>query len=402
MIAFGLALIAIAAAHVAYTFAGYPAILWLLARVRRPNCTRRATRPGATVPVVTVTVPVYNEARQIAELLDNLLALDHPRDRLQILVISDASDDDTDDIVRSYADRGVELLRMPVRRGKTAAENAARARVRGDIIVNTDASIRLHPGAIRALVVAFDDPTIGVASGRDVSVARVGGGSNEGEARYVGYEMWVRSLETRVHGIVGASGCLFAMRRELHAHPTPEALARDFDSALIAETHGMRAVSVPDAICHVPRTGSARREYQRKVRTVTRGLATLLARRRLLDPFKHGIFAWMLLSHKLCRWLVPWALILGVAGAVILAFAWLPPWAVVAAIAATAAGAWVAWRRLDNTSLPKPLSFAAYFLAANVATIHAWLRVARGRTEPIWEPTRREPAGAGAAAPRSA
>src|SRR5690606_10180258 len=108
---------------------------------------RPASEPASdgALPHVSLTVPVYNEAAQIDELLENLLALDYPRDRLQILVISDASDDGTDEIVRSYAPRGVELLRVPVRRGKTAAENAARSHVRGDIVVNTDASIRLHP-----------------------------------------------------------------------------------------------------------------------------------------------------------------------------------------------------------------------------------------------------------------
>src|SRR5439155_25391253 len=108
-------------------------------------------------------------------------------------------------LFRSLADRGVELLRLPERRGKTAAENAARAHLRGTIIVNTDASVRIALQALKTLVAAFADPTVGVASGRDVSVARVGAEANAGESTYVGYEMWVRDLETRVSGIVGAS-----------------------------------------------------------------------------------------------------------------------------------------------------------------------------------------------------
>lgn len=416
MTTLGALLVALATLHAAYTFAGYPLALWLLARIRpRPPAppaartaptARRTPAPDAAagarpasepasdgaLPHVSLTVPVYNEAAQIDELLENLLALDYPRDRLQILVISDASDDGTDEIVRSYAPRGVELLRVPVRRGKTAAENAARSHVRGDIVVNTDASIRLHPRAIRALVAAFADPTVGVASGRDVSTARDAGTSNEGEARYVGYEMWVRELETRVHGIVGASGCLFAMRRELHAHPTPEALSRDFDSALIARAHGMRAVTVPDAICYVPRTGSLRREYRRKTRTVTRGLATLLSRRHLLNPARHGVFAWMLFSHKLCRWLVPWAALAGIAGVAILAARATSPGIVAAAAVALATGGRAMWLRVDAGWIPRPVALALYVAAANVATLHAWARVALGRAEPVWEPTRREPA----------
>src|SRR5690606_27509349 len=110
------------------------------------------------------------------------------------LVVSDASDDGTDVIVRSYADRGIELLRMPVRGGKSAAENAARPMLRGDIIVNTDASIRIDPNALKPLIGQFSDPRVGLASGRDVSVTRVDGELNVGESTYVGYEMWIRSL----------------------------------------------------------------------------------------------------------------------------------------------------------------------------------------------------------------
>ncbi|MGH7690608.1 MAG: glycosyltransferase, partial [Gemmatimonadaceae bacterium] len=220
-------------------------------------------------------MPSYNEAASIAETIERLLNTDYPAHLRHILVISDASTDGTDDVVRAYADRGVELLRLPQRGGKTAAENAAGAAVRGAIVINTDASVRVHPAALRPLVAAFTDPLVGVASGRDVSTARAEATSSPGESAYVGYEMWVRDLETRVDGIVGASGCLFGVRTELHRLPLAEHLSRDFDAALVARRHGLRAVSVPDAICYVPQSTSLRKEYRRKVRTMARGLATL-------------------------------------------------------------------------------------------------------------------------------
>src|SRR5690606_34425847 len=157
-------------------------------------------------PRVSITIPVYNEVAQIDELLESILRIDYPRDRLQILVVSDASDDGTDERVAAYAARGVALLRMPERCGKSAAENAARSHLRGDIIVNTDASIRIAPDALKPLITRFADPSVGLASGRDVSVTRVTDELNGGESAYVGYEMWVRSIETEVAGIVGASG----------------------------------------------------------------------------------------------------------------------------------------------------------------------------------------------------
>src|SRR5690606_2146932 len=245
-----------AAAFLAYVFVGYPLALKGLASIRRRE------RPGPVLdewPEISITVAAYNEAGQIRQLLENLLELDYPADRRQIIVISDASTDGTDDIVREYADRGVELIRLPERRGKTAAENFARRHLRGRIVVNTDASVRIGRDALRRLVAQFADPTVGVASGRDVSVTRVDGDANLGESGYVGYEMWLRELETRVDGIVGASGCLYAIRADLHDYHLPDALSRDFAAALVARQHGYRSVTVNDALCFVPRAPSLRR-----------------------------------------------------------------------------------------------------------------------------------------------
>src|SRR2546428_412887 len=309
-------LLAVALGFCLYTYSGSPALLKLAGSLRRAS--RRAAPPQQW-PSISITIPVHNEVEVIAGTLARILELDYPAERRQILVVSDASSDGTDAIVSGLADRGVELLRLPERCGKTAAENAARAHLRRAIIVNTDASVRIAPQALKPLVAAFADPTVGVASGRDVSVARVGAEANAGESAYVGYEMWVRHLETRVAGIVGASGCLYAIRAELHRQFVPEDLSRDFGAALLARRRGFRAVSVPQALCCVPRSASLRQEYRRKVRTMARGLRTLWALRALLNPLRYGVFAWMLCSHKLCRWLVPWATLLAVGAVGVLA-----------------------------------------------------------------------------------
>ena len=295
-----------------YAYAIYPVLLVAVASLRRSAPTEAPKGwSDDELPTVSITVPAYNEAAQIRQTVESLLRLDYPPEKRQILIVSDASDDGTDEIVREYASSGVELLRMPERVGKTAAENSARSHLTGEVVINTDASIRLDTGAVRALVREFADPTVGVASGRDVSTSRVEldvPDSNLGESGYVGYEMWVRRLETRVYGIVGASGSLYAIRARLNRYLLPEGLSRDFSSALIAREHGLRAVSVDDALAVVPRAPSLRKEYRRKVRTITRGIETLSHRRYLHNPFRYGVFAWMLFSHKICRWLVPWSL----------------------------------------------------------------------------------------------
>jgi len=386
--------LAVALACALYPYVGYPALLRLLSLGRRVPPEPRAPTDW---PLISITIPAYNEAATIAETIERVLSLEYPVERRQIVVVSDASTDATDDIVARYAARGVELLRQPRRAGKTAAENAARSVLKGDIIVNTDASVRIHPEAIKALVAALGDPTVGVASGRDVSLARLDAAANQGEGTYVGYEMWVRDLETRVSGIVGASGCLYAIRAALHRQFVPDDLSRDFAAALMARRHGLRAVSVPGAICFVPRGGTLQQEYRRKVRTMARGLRTLWHMRALLNPARYGAFAWMLLSHKLCRWLVPWAFVGGLGAVTLLAagegLTW--AWVLVAAAAGVVALAFMGWRWPAHRPVPRLLALPAYLVLGNLAALHAWFVALRGARTAVWEPTRRGAESAG-------
>ena len=386
-------LIGFAALSVAYPYVLYPLSLVILARLRG----RRSPAPATEWewPPISITIPVYNEAGQIDDLLDSILRLDYPADRLQVLVVSDASDDGTDERVQAYADRGIELLRMPTRGGKTAGENAARALLRGDIIVNTDASIRIDPAALMPLISRFEDPSIGLASGRDVSVTRVGGKLNVGElnvgeSTYVGYEMWVRSLETDLSGIVGASGCFYAIRRELHQETVPSAMSRDFAAALVTREHGYRAVTVNEAVCYVPRVPSLRREYRRKVRTITRGMETLHYKRSLLNPFRFGAFSWMLFSHKISRWFAPWAVVLGVVGLVALAVTEPLAWAGVAGAAVIGGLGLIGWNWSEGRAIPRVFSMPAFLIAGNVAVLHATIKALTGELNAVWEPTRRD------------
>jgi cellulose synthase/poly-beta-1,6-N-acetylglucosamine synthase-like glycosyltransferase len=387
----GVTLVAFGVLLPLYTFLGYPLLLSLVKGLRRGG-TADPAEPQEW-PTVTITVPAYNEAAQIEDTIQGLLQLDYPADRIERVIVSDASSDGTDDIVRRYADRGIQLRRVEARGGKTVAENEVAPTLSGEIIVNTDASIRLDPGAIKALVRHFRDPTVGVASGRDVSIENRGDEANAGETRYVNYEMWLRDLETRAGGgIVGASGSLYAIRAELHRPPVPGHLSRDFASALTARDHGFRAVTVNDAVCYVPRTHSLAREYRRKVRTITRGMETLGYKRHLLNPFRHGVFAWMLFSHKVCRWLIPVAAVALWLGGVALAGAlgWTAVGVGLVAGLGLALGlAALALRRPEDEPLPGPLALAAFAVLSNIAILRAWVRAFRGAGQAVWEPTRR-------------
>jgi cellulose synthase/poly-beta-1,6-N-acetylglucosamine synthase-like glycosyltransferase len=368
-----------------YAYVAYPVIIWAVARMRPLG---DVGAQSENWPAVTITVPVYNEVSTIRTTLERLLELDYPRDRLQLVVLSDASNDGTDDIVRELAGRGVELIRAPSRRGKTAAENAAVAVARGDIIVNVDATVVIAAGSLKQLIRAFDDSTVGVASGRDVSVDAAGKHEAGAESGYTSYEMLVRDLETRAGSIVGASGCFYGIRRSIRVSPLPSGLSWDFASTLVARQQGYRSVSVPGAVCLVPRTAEIRSELRRKTRTMARGISTLVHFRALMNPFKYGGFALMLISHKLFRW-VPYLLV----PAAILALGLLATRSSVATILLTIIAfgllSGAAAIRYGSSITFKPLTLAGFVVAAVSAGFLAWVDALRGTRTVTWDPTPR-------------
>ena len=369
-----------------YSYIAYPMLLRLMV-MRRPKA-RQYTDPEDW-PSITIAVPCFNEEKRIRSTLESVLAIDYPAARMQILVVSDASTDGTDGIVAEYAHAGVELLRLPVRRGKTAGENAALEAARGELVVNLDASVRILPNSVKALVRAFQDPSVGVVSSRDVSTASSLAEANQGESGYVGYEMWVRGLETRLGSIVGASGSFFGIRRGIHDPGFPEALSRDFGSALMAREQGYRSVSASDVVCLVPRTSSLHSEFRRKIRTMARGLETLWYKRHLMNPLKYGSFAWMLVSHKLCRWLAYLALPLGFAGLVLLALEWRLARVLLAITVSGIVAGIIGLYWPKGRPIPTFFAVPGFALASNLAGVLAWVKVLRRERSPIWEPTRR-------------
>jgi glycosyltransferase involved in cell wall biosynthesis len=374
-----------------YAYVAYPAIIWAFAS-KRPR--GNDSVQGNDWPAVTITVPVYNAASSIRITLERLLELDYPRDRLQVLVLSDASNDGTDDVVREFAGRGIELIRAPNRRGKTAAENAAVAVACGDILVNVDATVVVPAGSLKRLIRVFDDPTVGVASGHDVSVGAADKQDTGAESGYTSYEMWVRDLETRAGTIVGASGCFYGIRRLIRVSALPSGLSWDFASTLVGREQGYRSVSVPDAVCIVPRTAEIRFELRRKARTMARGLSTLFHFRALMNPFIYGRFALMLISHKLLRW-VPYLL----APVALLALALLATQSSSAALVLMGVlAAMLVGTVVITYGRPiafRPLALAGFAVAVFSAGFLAWLDALRGTRTVTWEPTPRPTVSSG-------
>lgn len=377
-----------------YAFVLYPAIVWLWSLSRKPFVL--PTEPD-TWPTVTVLIVAYNEAARLKPTIEHALASEYPADRLDVLVVSDASTDGTDELVTNFGSPRVRLFRMKERKGKAAGENASSAHITGDFVVSIDASILIPPKSISYLVRALQDPTVGLASGRDVSVGDATREGNQAESSYVGYEMKLRQLETRIDSIVGASGCFYANRRELHAAQLPDVLSRDFAAASVARAHGFRAVSVDEALCLVPRTQTLKAELRRKSRTMGRGLDTLVFLRGMLNPFRYGSFAFMLASHKLLRWLLFPAFLGWVVGPLLLADQY--PWMLVISVGMVlglALGV-ITSRWPAGSRLPALLAFPGYIFVSILAGWLAWWHLLSGQKSAIWEPTKRPTSASGAA-----
>lgn len=363
---------------VVYAYVGYPLALAALARLRS-----LPVRKGDVRPSVSFIVTVHNEETRLRGKLLNTLDLRYPG--LEIVVASDCSTDATDDIARSFSERGVRLVRSPERRGKEAAQRLAVEATGGEILVFSDVATRLRPDSLDPLVRNFADPTVGCVSSVDAVVDA--DGRLSGEGAYVRYEMWLRRLETHIGSVAGLSGSFFAARREVCRSWAPD-LPSDFAVLLNAVKLGYRGVSDPETIGYYASLSDPRREYDRKVRTITRGIRALLRNVDMLNPFRYGLFAWQLASHKLCRWLVPYALV-----AAAVTNGWLAGESrAYAALLAGHAGLYglgligLAVRSLRDR---QPMRLVWFFLLANASIVHAWGKVASGQRFETWTPSER-------------
>jgi len=371
----------LAVALIVYAYAGYPLVLGAVALLR----TRPVAKADVT-PQVTFIITAYNEEKRIAEKLGNTLKLAYQRDRLEILVASDCSSDRTDEIVRSYAARGVRLVRAPARRGKEAAQKLAVDAAQGEVLVFSDVATILPEDALVRIVKNFHDPSVGCVSSVDRFIDRAGRPSGEGA--YVRYEMFLRSLETRVNSLVGLSGSFFAARREVCRAAWSDDLQSDFNTVLNSMRMGLRGVADPDSVGYYLNIADERKEYERKVRTVLRGISVFMRSLALVNPIRHTVFAWQLLSHKLCRWLVPFAMVaaLGANAALALTSPFYLVLLVLQVLFYAVAVGGLLWKPLLGLS---PVRLAAYFVLVNASIMQAWLRYWSGERLVVWEPSKR-------------
>lgn len=356
-----------------YSYFAYPAVLMVLPK-------RRIQTSEHALPKMSLIVAAHNESSRIADKLKNSLSLDYPEDKLQVLVASDCSTDETDQIVRDT--NGVTLVRADEHLGKEYAQSLAVQAATGDILVFSDTATTVPIEALRNLAMAFADPGVGAVSSEDKFLSD--DGEIAGEGLYVKYEMWLRSLESQRAGLVGLSGSFFAARAEV-CQEWDVVSPSDFNTALNCAKRGLVAISSPAVVGIYKDIKDPAKEYARKVRTVIRGMTAVARAPSVLNPFRFGLFSLQVWSHKIMRWLVPWFMLALLVATVVVA----KNWFVVALLLGQLAFyfmAFLAWLipSLRGNALVRIVFF---FMQVNIAIAQAGVQFLSGKRITTWKPS---------------
>jgi cellulose synthase/poly-beta-1,6-N-acetylglucosamine synthase-like glycosyltransferase len=368
---------------IVYTYILFPVLVFF-----RGLLWRRPYQSAEITPRVSLIIAAHNEAKTIGAKLDNILSLNYPRDRLEVVIASDGSNDDTDAIVGGYAEQGVRLLSLP-RQGKAPALNAAVAAASGEILIFSDANSMYAPDAIAALVRPFTDPEVGGVAGNQCYLAKRGTSvTHDGEHTYWNFDRILKRFQSQAGNAISATGAIYAIRRSLF-RPVPAGVTDDFVTSTRVIAQGYRLVFAPNAVAYEPVAVSSGAEFGRKVRVITRGLRAVLVMRELLNPFRYGFYALQLFSHKVLRRLVVFPLLILLLVSPLL-------WGnglfyqVVALAQVVFYGCGALGMLLGGTPLGRLKLFTVpfFFCMVNAASLVATLNILRGYRIELWEPQR--------------
>lgn len=380
----------LSAAGVFYAYAMYPALLCVLARLFG----RRAEAPllhEDALPSISLLIAAHNEEEVIEDRILNALAMDYPREKLEIVIASDGSTDQTAAIVRQYASRGVRLLDNAARRGKATVLNAAMSEVNGQIILLSDANTSTSKLAARSLVRWFANPRVGAVCGKLILTDPQSGKNVDG--LYWKYETFLKGHESRLGALLGSNGAIYAIRKDL-LRPIPnQTIIDDFMIPLLAKQRsGCEIIYDRDATATEESAPDVATEFRRRSRIGAGGWQAIGMLWRLLNPTR-GWIAFTFFSHKILRWMCPFFMILLLASNVLLLRS--PTyqvlfWVQAVLYAAALCGAYV-WR---GAPLARFLRLANMFLSMNAALLVGFFRWLSGPQSGIWSPTKRlgEPA----------
>jgi cellulose synthase/poly-beta-1,6-N-acetylglucosamine synthase-like glycosyltransferase len=365
-----------------YVYLGFPLFLFFFAKQRRER-----TFPEQPFPFVTLLISAYNESAVIGQKLVNSLSLDYPSKLLQIIVVSDCSDDGTDEIVQTFASKGIQLVRQMERRGKSAGLNLGLLEAKGEILVFSDANAIYQSDAVRRLVAHFCDPATGyvVGSARYVD-SKDHVSSADSEGLYWKFESWVKNRESNFDSVVGGDGALYAIRRQLYEPLRPTDI-NDLLHPLQIIVKGYRGVYEPAAICFETAGDSFEKEFRRKVRIVSRSFNAVRRAWRVLLPWNRFPHWLCLVSHKILRWTASFFLILLAISSILL---WPSPFYRVIAILQLCFYmlALIGWCTKGRG--PRLVYLPYYFCVVNLASFLGLLKSFGGSLSSTWQTVRHE------------
>ncbi len=363
-----------------YVYIGYPFCIWLLSRLLGRHVNKTAMEPR-----VSILIAAFNEEEHIGQTIANKLQLDYPKDKLQIIVVTDDSTDGTDEIVNSFTEENVTLLRQEPRAGKTSALNLAIPHANGDVLVFSDANSIYAADSLRHIVANFHDPQVGYVTGKMIYTNPDGTPVGDGCSAYMKYENFLRGLETQIGSVIGVDGGIDAMRKDLYRNLTPDQLP-DFVQPLKVIEQGYRVVYEPEAILKESALSQSREEYQMRVRVSLRSLWALYDMRPLLFGKAGLVFAWQLWSHKLLRYLV-FLFLLGalVTNSLLWTDAFIYKVVFVTQTACYAGGFFSLLFEKTRMQLNR-LHFLHYFILLNTAAAHAAIKFILGKKQVMWTP----------------
>lgn len=365
-----------------YVYLGYPLLVWLVGFIRPLS-----VKKSAIEPTVTILITAYNEEKILRQKIENTFALDYPKDKLEILVASDGSTDATDKIAREFAASGVKLFRQEGRKGKTYTQNKAVEQCAGEIIVFSDATTVYEKNILRELLPNFADESIGCAAGKLIYVDDTKSDVGNGAKKYWSYETFLKEKESLACSLIGASGCLYAVRKSAYQPMYPEACS-DFLICTILYRQNLRTVFEPNAVCTEETNRQTEKELQMRVRVISQTFSDLWINRGMLNPLKSGFFAVELLSHKLLRYAVPLFLVLIFVSSILLAFS-SSVFLLISAIQIVFYFAAFFARLLEKAKIKTGiLSVPLYFVLANAASAIGFYKFLRGEKYTRWEPIR--------------
>jgi len=383
----------LAVGAILHTYVFYPLLLIVLDAVGQARSAWRylsgfeRRRPPAQIglPAVSVLIAAYNEAGCIGQRIQNLLDQDYPADKLEILVGSDASSDETDAIVQRYAARGVKLSRGE-RCGKAGVLSRLVGMARGDVLVMTDANTEFERDAIRCLVQPLRDDGVGLVCGRLRLHSPLGAPVAEGA--YWKLESLLKLYESRRGCVMGANGGIYAVRKDLFAPLPAGTVVDDFVAALRVLEAGSEVRYEPEAVAHEEAAPDHGGEYRRRVRIAAGGFRALSQHRDLLSP-RHGFTAFALWSHKVLRWFVPHAMVVALVTNLFLAHGNRFYSLVLLGQCAVYALAAVALLGMSPRRLRSVADAAAHFVEMNAALLVGFVKYSRGAQGQTWTRTDR-------------